>query len=88
MDQKLIALSQADLAKIQRRIEKLQSSAIRHKEFLERSSDNCWDYPDADEKYEHYMDLIEIAERREELLENIYENISQVVDDLTKLEKL
>ena len=42
----------------------------------------------ADEKYEHYMDLIEIAEQREELLENIYENISQIVDDLTKLEKL
>lgn len=88
MDQNLITLSQADLAKIQRRINKLQASVAKHKEFLERSSDGCWDYPNADEKYEYYMDLIEIAEKRETLLDSIHESLNHAANDLSVLEKL
>lgn len=88
MDQNLITLSQTDLAKIQRRINKLQASVAKHKEFLERSSDCCWDYPNADEKYEYYMGLIEIAEKRENLLESIYTSLTLAANDLTVLEKL
>lgn len=88
MDQNLIILSQADLVKIQRRINKLQVSVAKHKEFLERLSDGCWDYPNADEKYECYMDLIEIAEKRETLLDSIHESLDHAANDLSVLEKL
>ena len=88
MDQNLITLSQADLAKIQRRINKLQASVAKHKEFLERSSDGCWAYPNADEKYEYYMSLIEIAEKREALLNSIHESLDHATNDLSVLEKL
>ena len=88
MDNNLIALNQKDLAKIQRRVDKLKASVTTHKHFLERSSDECWGNPNADEKYEHYMDLIELAEQREELLENIQESLAHVVDCLSKLEQL
>lgn len=88
MDKNLITLSQKELAKIQRRVDKLKASVTTHKHFLDRSSDECWGNPNADEKYEHYMDLIEIAEQREELLENIQESLTHVADCFSKLEQI
>ena len=88
MDNNLIVLSQKELAKIQRRVDKLKASVTTHKHFLERSSDECWDNPKADEKYEHYTDLIEIAEQREELLEKIQESLTHIANCFSKLEKL
>lgn len=88
MDKHLISLSKTELLRIQKRINKLKGSEKISIEQLERRADDCWAYPNADEKYEQCWDAIGRAEEKISLCESIIESIGIVLNEFEKLEQL
>lgn len=71
------------LQKILREINGYIKSEQRHNDFLCRSADGCWDYPNADEKYDMYMDYISISDQKLRKLEKAKEEITAAIETLT-----
>ena len=49
--EKKLSLSLSDLKKVQRRVTALEETSQHSMSYLERAADNCWEYPNADDKY-------------------------------------
>ena len=48
--EKKLSLSLSDLKKVQRRVTALEETSQHSMSYLERAADNCWEYPNADDK--------------------------------------
>jgi hypothetical protein len=81
----LLQLSIRDLEKTSRRIDKVIAEELRLNDFLCRSSDECWSYPDADEKNEMCMDRISESDQRLEKLNRTKECVKMALDALKHL---
>ena len=85
MEIKNVQLTINDLAKASRRIGRLIEAEERFNAFLCRSSDDCWSYPNADEKYEMYLNKMNLSDERITTLEEAQEAVQSA---LSKLEPL
>ena len=70
-----LQLTISELDSASRRMDKIIQSEQEHNDFLCRSSDGCWDYPDANEKYEMYLDAMSNSNNRLEKLKTAKEGI-------------
>jgi hypothetical protein len=87
MDEKSLNASLVELRRTKRRLDKVIQVERRHLDFLERSSDGCWDYPDADEKYELYTDKMQETGDRIRKLVDIIDNIEYVIGSIDSIKK-
>ncbi len=78
-------LAIAELNKTKKRIERLILVEQRTNDFLCRSSDNCWEYPNAEEKYEKYLDSISLSDDRMVKLERAKEGVANALKELSSL---
>ena len=70
-----LQLTIGELNSASRRMDKIIQSEQEHYDFLCRSSDGCWDYPDANEKYEMYLDAMSNSNNRLAKLKTAKEGI-------------
>lgn len=78
-------LAITELNKTIKRIERLIQVEQRTNDFLCRSSDNCWEYPNAEEKYEKYLDSISLSDDRMAKLERAKEGVANALKELSSL---
>lgn len=80
-----LQLSIRDLEKTSKRIGKIITEELRHNDFLCRSSDDCWCYPNAVEKNDMYMDRISESNQRLEKLNRAKEGVDIALCSLKQL---
>ena len=85
MEKTWIELTESDLQKIEKRIKRELANLDRHISFLERSADNAWEYPNAEENNEKYLDKLSQVEKQKELLDELSATISKSNDILNLL---
>ena len=56
METKWIELTESDLQKIEKRVKRELANLDRQISFLERSADNAWENPNAEENNAKYLD--------------------------------
>lgn len=85
MDTKLLDISIVELGRTKRRFDKLIHKEKEHLSFLERSSDDCWTYPNANANYESYLDGMEKSQDRLNKLNDIKDNIESILEQIKSL---
>lgn len=88
MERTPIDTSLADLAAIQRRIDKLIQSEKTLIADLGRRSDTCWAYPDPVSISDYYLSCIQLAEQRKALCEEVTAHLKSAADNFRKLQPL
>ena len=83
--EKDIDLSLDELKRTQRRLEKIITRKENALSFLERASDNCWENPNADEKYEYYLNKMGVVEESIDKLTEMKENLEKIIIQLKSL---
>lgn len=71
-----IELTKSDLQKIEKRVKRELANLDRQISFLERSADNAWEYPNAEENSEKFLTAITDANARKELMYSLVESLS------------
>lgn len=77
MEKHWIDITEQELGRMERRVNKEIAALDRHISFLERSADNCWDYPNAEENNDKYLTKIADANARKELIHSFVESLSK-----------
>ena len=77
MEKHWIDINEQELGRMERRVNKEIAALDRHITFLERSADNCWDYPNAENNNETYLSVLSDIEAEKELISSLVENISK-----------
>ena len=76
METKWIELTESDLQKIEKRVKRELANLDRQISFLERSADNAWENPNAEENNAKYLDNLAQSEKQKELLGELSATIS------------
>lgn len=76
MENTWIELTESDLQKIEKRVKRELANLDRHISFLERSADNAWENPNAEENSEKFLTAITDANARKELMYSLVESLS------------
>lgn len=87
MEKTWIELTEGDLQKIEKRVKRELANLDRHISFLERSADNAWENPNAEENNEKHLDKLVQVEKQKELLDELSANISKSKDILNLLNR-
>lgn len=85
METKWIELTESDLQKIEKRVKRELANLDRQISFLERSADNAWENPNAEENNAKYLDNLAQSEKQKELLGELSTTISKSNDILNLL---
>ena len=85
MEKTWIELTESDLQKIEKRVKRELANLDRHISFLERSADNAWENPNAEENNEKHLDKLVQVEKQKELLDELSATISKSKDILNLL---
>ena len=85
METKWIELTESDLQKIEKRVKRELANLDRQISFLERSADNAWENPNAEENNTKYLDNLAQSEKQKELLGELSATISKSNDILNLL---
>lgn len=72
------SLSLLELNKIQKRMKQAEVNIQRHLDFLERSYEECWAYPDREEKSELYSVQICKSEKKIESIKSVLAEIENL----------
>lgn len=78
-------LSITELNKIQKRFNQELTVIQKHLDFLDRSYEECWAYPDSEEKSEQYSTSIINTENKKEEIEKIIEDIDNLKTRVSSL---
>ena len=76
METKWVELTENDLQKIEKRVKRELANLDRQISFLERSADNAWEYPNAEENSEKHLHKLAQVEKQKELLDELSATIS------------
>lgn len=87
MEKTWIELTESDLQKIEKRVKRELANLDRHISFLERSADNAWENPNAEENSEKHLDKLAQVEKQKELLDELSATISKSNDILNLLNR-
>lgn len=82
---KKLGLSLTDLKKVQRRMKAMEELSQRSMSCLERAADNCWEYPNADDKYADLSEKMLKLEEKQNILSESSELINKAVEMLSKI---
>lgn len=77
MEKTWIELTKSDLQKIEKRVKKELANLDRQISFLERSADNAWENPNAEENNDKYLTIITDANTKKELINSLVESLSK-----------
>ena len=83
--EKKLDLSLRDLKRIRHRLQAMGDDFQRYMSFLERSADECWAYPDADEKYDSLSKAMVKVEEKQIIISESLELITEIEDNLSKM---
>ena len=84
--QKKIELSIRDLKRIQRRIHALEDISQRSMSWMERAADNCWEYPNADDKFAELEERMLKLEEKQNILSESSDLIIKLLENLSKIQ--
>lgn len=76
MEKTWIELTESDLQKIEKCVKRELANLDRQISFLERSTDNAWEYPNAEENNEKFLTVITDANAKKELMYSLVESLS------------
>ncbi len=74
-----LSLTQKELAKISNRLNKTQKNFNETLERVNRDSDDCWQYADAEKKYDRLFDIGMKLEDKISDLEDIQEALNELI---------
>ena len=83
--EKMLSLSLSDLKKVQRRMTALEETSQQSMSFLEHAADNCWEYPNADDKYAELSEKTLKLENTQDILSEVSEQLSSIIDKLSNI---
>lgn len=83
--EKKLSLSLCDLKKVQRRINAMEEISQHSMSYLERAADNCWEYPNGDEKYAELSEKMLKLENTLNNLSEVSELLSNIIDKLSNI---
>ena len=87
MEKHWIDITEQELGQMERRVNKENAALGRQISFLERSVDNCWDYPKAEENNDKYLVRIADANARKELIHSFVESLSKAKQILQQIKE-
>lgn len=77
MEKTWIELTKSDLQRIEKRVQKEMANLDRQISLLERSADNAWENPNAEENNDKFLTAITDANARKELIHSLAESLSK-----------
>ena len=83
--EKKISLSLSDLQKVKRRISALEDTCQHSMSYLERAADNCWEYPNADDKYAELSEKMLKLGNTQNILSEVSEQLSGIIEKLSSI---
>ena len=83
--EKKLSLSLSNLKKVQRRVTALEETSQHSMSYLERAADNCWEYPNADDKYPELSEKMLKLETTQNDLSEVSEHLAIIIEKLSKI---